>query len=123
MQQDAIDVCVCACEKFPDNKESASKDVKEQMDARYGRGWSVVIGEGISFEISYTIQNIPYRSRLYLFFGDVGVYILSLFMFMYTPKFHTIIPFNKLMLIMVICYTYCHYCALNWSILGFVPET
>ena len=68
MLQDAIELCVSGCERFPKNKEGAAKDIKDQMDIRYGRGWSVVVGEGFSFEVTYTINNI-----LYMFFGDLGI--------------------------------------------------
>ena len=70
MLQDAMELCVSGCEKFPKNKEAAAKDIKDQMDIRYGRGWSVVVGEGFSFEITYTINSI-----LYMFFGDLGICI------------------------------------------------
>ena len=68
MLQDAMELSVSGCEKFPKNREAASKDIKDQMDIRYGRGWSVVVGEGFSFEVTYTINNI-----LYMFFGDLGI--------------------------------------------------
>ena len=71
MLTEAMEISVTACEKFSANNENAAKMIKESMDKKFGPPWCVVVGEGFSFDISYTMKNITY-----LFFGgNLGICI------------------------------------------------
>jgi dynein light chain 4, axonemal len=94
IRSEAMDMCVTAAEKFPNNNEvrpapcaaygpalttaapiwgllaqSAARMIKETMDKKYGPSWHAVVGESYGFEINYEVKNI-----LYMFCGgNLGV--------------------------------------------------
>ena len=71
MLAEAMEISVTACEKFSAHNESAAKMIKESMDKKFGPPWCVVVGEGFSFDISYTMKHVTY-----LFFGgNIGICI------------------------------------------------
>ncbi|MEN2497905.1 MAG: Dynein light chain 4, axonemal [Marteilia pararefringens] len=53
IQSDIMDMCVAICEKGTSNYESACRNIKENLDKKYGSSWLVVMGEGYGYEISY----------------------------------------------------------------------
>ena len=67
-----MEVCICACEKYINDKRNnglIAKNIKDALDSRYlcGGGpsaWHVVVGERYSFEIVYEVTNL-----LYMFFS------------------------------------------------------
>ena len=60
MKTEAMDLVVGAIEKYPENYELASKQVKEQMDKKFGATWHCVMGEGFGFEITYELKHLMY---------------------------------------------------------------
>lgn len=69
MQNEAMELCVTACEKFPTNNENAAKMIKETMDKKFGASWHVVVGEGYGFEVTHEVKHL-----MYLFFGgNLGI--------------------------------------------------
>jgi dynein axonemal light chain 4 len=46
LQSEAIDLIVSAIDKQRGNYEGAARQVKEQMDRKFGPSWQCVIGEG-----------------------------------------------------------------------------
>eukprot|EP00798_Chlamydomonas_sp_ICE-L_P023958 gene23958-9530_t len=64
MKEEAMDICITAVEKFPDESEKCTQMIKEMMDKKFGAPWHVVVGSGFSYEITYEVQNL-----LYIFVG------------------------------------------------------
>nr|CDS26654.1 dynein light chain [Hymenolepis microstoma] len=52
------EMCVTACEKFPDDNGAAAKMVKKQFEQKAGLGWQVVIGQGFGFEITHDLNSV-----------------------------------------------------------------
>ena len=46
LQSEAIDLIVSAIDKQRGNYEGAARQVKEQMDRKFGPSWHCVMGEG-----------------------------------------------------------------------------
>ncbi|XP_033210165.1 dynein light chain 4, axonemal-like [Belonocnema kinseyi] len=53
MQQESMEICVTAAEKFGDNYEHASRLIKENLDKKFGSPFHVIVGEAFSFSINY----------------------------------------------------------------------
>ncbi|OXU22118.1 hypothetical protein TSAR_004542 [Trichomalopsis sarcophagae] len=53
LKQEAMEVTVTAVEKYADNYEFAARMIKENLDKKFGAPFNVVIGESMSFEITY----------------------------------------------------------------------
>lgn len=64
MRTEAMELCIVACEKFPEDKESATKLIKEEMDKKFNGHWHAVVGEGYGFEVTHEMKKV-----LYMFFG------------------------------------------------------
>lgn len=64
VKQEALKLCVGACESFPDNNQSAAQAIKESMDKKFGGSWHAVVGEQFGLEISH-----EQGSLLYIFCG------------------------------------------------------
>eukprot|EP00892_Ulva_mutabilis_P003812 jgi/Ulvmu1/1802/UM119_0020.1 len=66
MKEEAVDVCITAVEKFPDEREKCTQMIKDTMDKKFGPAWHVVVGKGFSYDVQYEVKNL-----LYLFVGGV----------------------------------------------------
>ncbi len=59
LQSEAIDLIVSAIDKQRGNYEGAARQVKEQMDRKFGPSWHCVMGEGFG---SATAPHTPPHS-------------------------------------------------------------
>ncbi|WIA29399.1 hypothetical protein OEZ86_011903 [Tetradesmus obliquus] len=64
MREEAMDICITAVEKYPNDMEKCTQMIKDQMDKKFGSPWHVIVGRGFAYEITYELRNI-----LYLFVG------------------------------------------------------
>ncbi|VDK35083.1 unnamed protein product [Taenia asiatica] len=71
MITEVSEMCVTACEKYPDDNCAAAKMVKRQFEQKAGLGWQVVIGQGFGFEITYDLNSV----MLLYVGGNTGVLI------------------------------------------------
>ncbi|KAJ3303619.1 Dynein light chain 4, axonemal, partial [Blyttiomyces sp. JEL0837] len=69
MRIESVDMIVTAVEKHPGNYEAAAKNIKEQMDKRFGSSWHAVVGEGYGFDITHEMRNLMFM----YFGGNVGI--------------------------------------------------
>mmetsp|Transcript_31057 Transcript_31057/g.68955 ORF Transcript_31057/g.68955 Transcript_31057/m.68955 type:complete len:108 (+) Transcript_31057:226-549(+) len=60
MKEEAMDICITAVEKYPNDTEKCTQMIKDQMDKKFGAPWHVVVGKGFSYEITYEVRNILY---------------------------------------------------------------
>lgn len=60
MKEDAMDLCITAVEKYPQDLEKCTQMIKDQMDKKFGSPWHVVVGQGFSFEITHEVKTILY---------------------------------------------------------------
>eukprot|EP00887_Chlorella_sp_A99_P005501 scaffold1.g5501.t1 len=62
MKQEAVDMCITACEKFPAaaDVEKCTQSIKEQLDKKFGPAWQVVVGKSFSFEITHECKHMLY---------------------------------------------------------------
>ncbi|XP_076755977.1 dynein axonemal light chain 4-like [Xylocopa sonorina] len=60
MKQEAMEICVTATEKFTDNYELAARNIKENLDKRFGGPFQVVVGESYGCSITYQIKALLY---------------------------------------------------------------
>ncbi|GMH36508.1 hypothetical protein BSKO_04376 [Bryopsis sp. KO-2023] len=74
MREEAMDVCITAVEKYPNESEKCTQMIKELMDRKFGSPWHVVVGKGFSYEITYEVKNILYI----LVGGTTGVLVWKL---------------------------------------------
>lgn len=51
LQSESIDLIVSAIDKQRGNYEAAARQVKEQMDRKFGPSWHCIIGEGFGFQV------------------------------------------------------------------------
>ncbi|VDD80473.1 unnamed protein product [Mesocestoides corti] len=58
LMAEASEICVTACEKYPEDNAAAAKMVKKQFEQKAGMGWQVVIGQGFGFEITYDLKSV-----------------------------------------------------------------
>ena len=59
LQSEATDVIVSAIDKQRGNYEGAARQVKEQMDRKFGPSWHCVIGEGFGSQPTHTPEDTP----------------------------------------------------------------
>ncbi|KAH9277619.1 Dynein light chain 4, axonemal [Echinococcus granulosus] len=71
MITEVSEMCVTACEKYPNDNCAAAKMVKRQFEQKAGVGWQVVIGQGFGFEITYDLNSV----MLLYVGGNTGVLI------------------------------------------------
>lgn len=64
MREEAMDICITAVEKYPNDMEKCTQMIKDQMDKKFGAPWHVVVGKGFAYEITYEV-----RSILYIYIG------------------------------------------------------
>mmetsp|Transcript_28862 Transcript_28862/g.73643 ORF Transcript_28862/g.73643 Transcript_28862/m.73643 type:complete len:109 (-) Transcript_28862:529-855(-) len=60
MKEEAMDICITAVEKYPNDMEKCTQMIKDQMDKKFGAPWHVVVGKSFSYEITYEVRNILY---------------------------------------------------------------
>ena len=73
LQSEAIDLIVSAIDKQRGNYEGSARQVKEQMDRKFGASWHCVIGEGFGFEVTYEMKHL-----MYLYYqGNVAVLLFK----------------------------------------------
>jgi dynein light chain 4 len=73
LASEASDLIISAIDKQRGNYEGAAKQVKEQMDRKFGPSWHCIIGEGFGFEITYTMEHC-----MYLFYqGNIAVLLFK----------------------------------------------
>jgi dynein light chain 4 len=73
LQSEAIDLIVSAIDKQRGNYEAASRQVKEQMDRKFGASWNCIIGEGYGFNITYQLKNM-----IFLYYqGNLGILLFK----------------------------------------------
>ncbi|XP_036138962.1 dynein light chain 4, axonemal-like isoform X2 [Monomorium pharaonis] len=64
IKQEAIEICVTAVEKYPENYEHAARMIKDNLDKKFGPPFQVVVGEAYACAITY-----QEKSLLYMFIG------------------------------------------------------
>ncbi len=67
-QEEALDIVLNACEKFPWDSSRIAQYIKTQLDDRLGASWHVAAGEAFSFELAFEGDSL-----LYLFYGSLGI--------------------------------------------------
>ena len=73
LQSEAIDLIVSAIDKQRGNYEGSARQVKEQMDRKFGASWHCVIGEGFGFEVTYEMKHL-----MFLYYqGNVAVLLFK----------------------------------------------
>ncbi|GFH14678.1 dynein light chain [Haematococcus lacustris] len=50
MKEEAMDICITAVEKYPNDMEKCTQMIKDQMDKKFGAPWHVVVGKGFGYE-------------------------------------------------------------------------
>lgn len=60
MKAECREIVVNAVDKYGESYDQAAKNVKEQMDRKYGAAWHCVIGEGFGFDITYELKHLMY---------------------------------------------------------------
>ncbi|KAK2717204.1 dynein axonemal light chain 4-like [Artemia franciscana] len=69
LKNDAVELCVSACDKNSGDNEGAARLIKETLDKKFGAAWHVVVGESFGFEVSHEQNNL-----LYMFYsGSLAV--------------------------------------------------
>ena len=69
MRVEAMDIIIGRVEKYAENMGAACKQIKEQMDKKFGEPWHVVAGEGFGFTVQHEAKHL-----CYMFFGGTGRY-------------------------------------------------
>ncbi|KAI8477382.1 MAG: dynein light chain type 1-domain-containing protein [Monoraphidium minutum] len=64
MREEAMDVCITAVEKYPQDVEKCTQMIKDQMDKKFGSPWHVIVGRAFAYEVTYELRNM-----LYLYVG------------------------------------------------------
>lgn len=59
-RMEAMELCVSACEKYAYCYELAARQIKDNLDKKFGASFHVVVGEGFGFEISYECKNLMF---------------------------------------------------------------
>lgn len=73
LQSEAIDLIVSAIDKQRGNYEGAARQVKEQMDRKFGANWHCCIGEGFGFQVTYHAKHL-----MFLYYqGNVAVLLFK----------------------------------------------
>jgi dynein light chain 4 len=73
LQSEAIDLIVSAIDKQRGNYEGAAKQVKEQMDRKFGPSWHCVMGEGFGFHVTHEMKHL-----MFLYYqGNVAVLLFK----------------------------------------------
>ena len=73
MLSEALETCITACEKYPDNLEQAAQLISEEMVQKFCGHWHVVVGEAFGFEVTHEIEKVLYT----YFGGNLGVLVWS----------------------------------------------
>lgn len=74
MRTEALEACVVACEKFPENLEHACQTIVEEMGQKYCGNWHAVIGEAFGFEVTHELKKVLYT----YFGGNLAVLVWSM---------------------------------------------
>ncbi|KAH0944738.1 hypothetical protein HN011_000306 [Eciton burchellii] len=64
IKQEAIETCVTAVEKYPENYEHAARMIKDNLDKKFGPPFQIVVGEAYSCSITYEEKTL-----LHMFIG------------------------------------------------------
>ena len=56
MKQEAVDICVTACERHPADMDKCTQAIKEALDRRYGGPWCVVVGKAFAHAITHEVS-------------------------------------------------------------------
>mmetsp|Transcript_7766 Transcript_7766/g.7013 ORF Transcript_7766/g.7013 Transcript_7766/m.7013 type:complete len:110 (-) Transcript_7766:162-491(-) len=73
LTNEAVDVIISAIDKYQQNFEECSKQIKETMDKRFGATWHCIIGKNYGFEVTHEQENL-----LYLFYqGNIAVLLFK----------------------------------------------
>jgi dynein light chain 4 len=73
LQSEAVDLIVSAIDKQRGNYEAAARQVKEQMDRKFGSSWHCIIGEGFGFQVTYQTKHC-----LFIFYqGNLAILLFK----------------------------------------------
>lgn len=73
LQSESMDLIISALDKYRTNYEQAARQIKEQMDKKFGSYWHCIVGEGFGYECTYQQQN----SIMLYYQGQVAILLFK----------------------------------------------